>query len=118
MKLAEVFKLLKGPIRIEKVRCQSTGFTVEGPFTTPALFQIDEAHLRLVESLVIHGGNLKRVAEEMDISYPTLKNRLDEIGRILKADRSRRSKQRIDILEQIERGEITSEEGSKELKSL
>ena len=118
MKLSAVFKILKGPIRIECVRCQSTGFKVEGPFSTPALFQLNEERIELVESLVRHGGNLKKVAEEISISYPTLKTRLDEIADILKSESEALKSQRSEILSKIENGAITPEQGADLLEAL
>jgi len=118
MKIADVFKILKGPIQIERVKCVSTGFSVEGPFTTPALYQIDSDHLHLVELLVIHGGNLKKVAVELDISYPTLKNRLDDIGDIIRADHDKCEKQRLEILDDIEHGRITADAAAEKFQNI
>ena len=118
MKIAEVFKILKGPIQIERVKCVSTGFSVEGPFTTPALYQIDSDNLHLVELLVIHGGNLKKVAEELDISYPTLKNRLDNIADIIRADHKNADRKRMEILEGIEKGRITPESAAEKFENI
>lgn len=118
MKITDVFKLLKGPIQIEKVKCASTGYAVEGPFETPALFQLNEEQFNIVESLVINGGNLKKVAEEIDVSYPTLRSRLDEIIDLLKVESARMHEKRLEILSAIEKGEITAGEGAKRLQSL
>ena len=118
MKISEVFKILKGPIQIERVKCQTTGFKVEGPFTTPALFQIDSEHLNLVELLVIHGGNLKKVAVELDISYPTLKTRLDNISEILQKERSKSEDKRLKILSDIEEGKLTSEQATEAFEKI
>ena len=65
MRFTDIFKVLKGPITIEKVRCQTTGFCIEGPFASPAIFQLGEEQLLIVELLAIHGGNLKKVAEDL-----------------------------------------------------
>ena len=118
MKIAEVFKILKGPIQIERVKCMSTGFSVEGPFTTPALYQIDGDHLHLVELLVIHGGNLKKVAVELDISYPTLKNRLDQIAEIIEAEHKKSCDKRMAILEDIEKGKLNPEMAAREIEKI
>ena len=118
MKLSDVFKVLKGPIKIQKVRCESTGFAVEGPFSTPALFQLIEDQLAIVELLVIHGGNLKKVAEDLKITYPTLRNRLDEIIQTVKGESERLQKMRNAILDAIEQGNITPEEGAEQLEAL
>jgi hypothetical protein len=118
LKLSAVFKILRGPISIESVRCRTTGFKVEGPFVAPAIFQLSEEQLKLVESLVIHGGNLKKVAEEIEISYPTLKNRLDEVAQILKRESEELKKKRSEILDKIEKGIISPDEGAEQLEQL
>ncbi len=118
MNIAEVYKLVPGPIKIEKIRCLSTGVAVEAPFSTPAFFQLNEEQLFIVEALVLHSGNLKKVAEDVGISYPTLKNRLDEIIKIIKRESETMKKKRQDILDLIEKGDVTPEEGAKLLESL
>jgi len=118
MKISEVFTILEGPIVIEKVRCQKTGYAVEGPFETPALFQLRHDQFLLVESLIINGGNLKKVAEEVGISYPTLRNRLDDVIAILKRESTALKSKRMEILDAIERGDITADEGANRLKEL
>lgn len=118
MKLSDVFKLLKGPIQIEKVGCLTTGFKVEGPFQTPALFQLDEEQLELVEKLVIHGGNLKNLALDIGVSYPTLKNRLNVISEFLARESDEKKRQRLEILKDIDEGRITPDEGAELLERI
>ncbi|MBL8027761.1 MAG: DUF2089 domain-containing protein [Fibrobacteres bacterium] len=118
MRIADVFSILEGPIVVEKVRCQKTGYAVEGPFETPALFQLRNDQFQLVESLIINGGNLKKVAEEVGVSYPTLRNRLDDIILIMKSESEKVKIKRMEILDAIERGEISADEGAKRLKEI
>ncbi len=118
MKLTDVYKLLKGPLQIEKVGCLTTGFKVEGPFQTPALFQLHEDQLLLVEKLALHGGNLKNVAADLDISYPTLRNRLKEISEFLARHSDEKMRGRLKILKDIEDGTITPDEGAELLEGL
>lgn len=118
MKLSDVYKLLKGPIQIEKVGCLTTGFKVEGPFQTPALFQLNDDQLDLVEKLAIHGGNLKNLAADLGISYPTLRNRLGEISDFLARKSEGRKQERLKILKDIDEGRITPEGGADLLERL
>ncbi len=118
MHITDVYKLVPGPIRIEKVRCQTTGVAIEGPFLTPAFLQLNEEQMFIVEALIVHSGNLKKVAEDAGISYPTLKNRLDEIVKIFKNESESMKKKRQDILDLIEKGDLTPEDGAKLLKTL
>jgi hypothetical protein len=118
MKLTDVYKLLPGPIRLEKVVCQTTGFKVEGPFQTPALFQLQEEQLELVEKLALHGGNLTKAAIEMGVSHPTLRNRLREISDFLAKQSEANKQKRLEILKQIEDGALSPEEGAERLAEL
>ena len=55
---------------------------------------------------------------EMKISYPTLKNRLDEVSVVLKRESAEFKRKRSDILDAIEKGAITPDEGAEQLESL
>jgi hypothetical protein len=118
MKISDVFKLVPGPIKIEKVRCQTTGVAVEAPFTTPGILQLTEEQFEVVESLILNAGNLKKVAEDIGISYPTLRHRLDEIILILRRESDGIKNRRQEILDKIEQGTITPEKGAELLESL
>lgn len=118
MNITDVYKLVPGPIKIEKVRCLTTGVAIEGPFATPAFLKLNEEQMFLVESLILHSGNLKKVAEDVGISYPTLKNRLDDIITIVKQESETMKKKRQDILDLIEKGDITPEQGATLLQAL
>ena len=114
MKLSSVFKLLKGPIQVERVRCATTGMVVEGQFDVPLFLSLPPDQMAIVESLVVHGGNLKSVAEDIGISYPTLKQRLEEISAKFKRDAEARVLQRMALLDRVERGEITADEAAEQ----
>ncbi len=118
MKITDVFKLVPGPLKIEKVRCLTTGVAIEGPFSTPGFFQLNEDQFCIVESLILNAGNLKKVAEDIGISYPTLRNRLDEIIAIIKRESDGMKNKRQEILDSIDKGKITPEEGAQLLESL
>lgn len=118
MKITEVFKLVPGPLKIEKVRCLTTGVAIEAPFSTPGFLQLNEEQFCIVESLILNAGNLKKVAEEIGVSYPTLRNRLDEIIAIIKRDSDGMKNKRQEILDGLECGKIAPEEGVRLLEAL
>jgi len=66
-------------------------------------------------------GRLNRMEEELNLSYPTLRNRLQEILRVLgfepKADEIQKptSEERLRILDALANGEITAEEAQVQL---
>ena len=110
MKIAEVFRLFEGPVKILKVKDEATGMVIEGDFDAPPYLQLNEAQHLLVESLIIHGGNLKKVAEDIGVSYPTLKIRLDEVSLFYKKTSERIARKKTELMEAVVRGELTAEE--------
>ena len=51
------------------------------------LQQLDETDLHFIKRMVLASGSLKQLAEEYDVSYPTIRQRLDRvIQRIQQAD--------------------------------
>jgi len=62
-------------------------------------------------------GNIKEVEKILGISYPTVRSRLDDIIQSLGYQVHRQSSaERRDVLEALDRGEITAEEAIKRLR--
>lgn len=110
MKLSEVFRLFVGPVKIVKVKDEGSGMVLEGDFEAPSYLQLNEEQQLLVESLIIHGGNLKKVGEDVGLSYPTLKQRLAEISKYYKRTSERLNKRRQELMDAVARGELSAED--------
>ena len=52
---------------------------VEGDFTLPGLLRLSSADLEFVMRFVRVSGSLKEVAAQYGQSYPTIRNRLNQI---------------------------------------
>jgi hypothetical protein len=77
------------------------------------LFQLTPEQLHFVELFLRCEGKINRVQEELGLSYPTVRSRLEEIIRALGYEvREERleADYRQKVLEQLARREITSEE--------
>ena len=88
-----------------------------GPFAGLTLEQLD-----FIEMFVRNEGKITRMQAEMDLSYPTIRNRLHEVIRALgfepgEEDTSLPDEdERRQILENLENGEINYEEAMRLLK--
>ena len=106
------------PLTPIKLSCNTCGVTMEGGFKMPRLARLSKNSQLLAESFIIFGGNLKELSAKMEISYPTLRKRVDdmigELSRIRKKDEEEIST----ILERIETGEIRAEEGMRLIKEM
>jgi hypothetical protein len=96
--------------------CRNCGTTLEGRFAMGRLSQLTPEQLHFVEIFLRCEGKMTRVQEELGISYPTVRSRLDEVIRSLGYEAGDQEKDtagpedRQEILARLARHEITSEE--------
>jgi hypothetical protein len=105
-------------LQVKQLSCGGCGIDFEGRFYLPRLARLSNTQQGFVESLVLAGGNLKLLAEDMDVSYPTLRKRLDilisEMNTLKLAD----EKDIESILKNIEAGKISAEQGLRYIKEI
>src|SRR5262249_36864488 len=66
-----------GPVYISEISCQDCDTRVRGSFETKRFSRLSGDHLEFIELFLRSRGNLSCVAEEMEISFPTVSKRLD-----------------------------------------
>jgi len=66
-------------LSVVRLRCRSCGSSVEGEFGLAVLARLEVDDQQLVLSLVKSSGSLKDLASEYGVSYPTIRNRVDEL---------------------------------------
>jgi hypothetical protein len=99
---------------VTRLVCRNCGTGLEGRFAMGRLFQLTSEQLHFVEIFIRCEGKINRVQDELGLSYPTVRSRLDEVIRALgyeaREEREVESSQRQEILERLARKEISSEE--------
>lgn len=112
-----------GEITITHFTCKQCGTKTEGEFTPCKFCKLDKDQLELVEAFLRCRGNIRDVEKELGLSYPTIRNRLDEVLLALGIHRAQEesgeAKERKDyskVLEALERGELTAQEALMALK--
>ena len=106
-------------LSVRRLHCSNCDTAIEGHFSLGRLSHLTNEQIQFVVTFIRCEGKIKRVEKELGISYPTVRARLEEIiramgfavisdlveqGDIL-SDEDRRA-----ILDQLDKGEITSEE--------
>lgn len=71
-------------MRPSRMSCEHCGVAVEGGFPRARLASLPEEHQRFIEMFVLAGGNLKLIAEQTGVSYPTVRSRLDKVIALLR----------------------------------
>jgi len=66
-------------LAVKRLLCQHCGTEVEGLFELPPLASLTRTDQEFVLQFVRASGSLKEMARLLKVSYPTVRNRLDEI---------------------------------------
>lgn len=101
-------------LRIARMVCDKCNVSLEGDFEPSPLARLAPEDQAFVIAFVRHHGSIKKMEELFDISYPTVKNRLNAIGASLDKTFEAPSPNMF-VLEQLARGEITLEEALEKL---
>jgi hypothetical protein len=107
-----------GPVTVAKLACGACGTALEGTFELPALLALSPDNLEFVVRFIRHSGSLKAMAKEYGQSYPTIRNRLDDIIQALGDASVKLDAQRHSILDSIAKGTLSVDAAEQMLKGL
>lgn len=102
---------------ITSYRCNSCFTEVHGEFEVDSFSRLDAEDKEFIELFLQKRGSIKDVGEEIGISYPTVRNRIDKIVSKLGGKVDKKS-HRIDILNMLDNGEITPERAKQLLEEI
>ena len=103
---------------INRITCTGCGTAVEGHFSVSKLGGLSDENQNFVLTFLKCRGNIKDVERELGISYPTVRARLDRVIEALGFAETDEPRHRKDILEALEKKEITPEEAVRALKGI
>jgi hypothetical protein len=106
------------PLRPLRLQCDRCAIEIAGHFELPRLARLAPLHQELAEIILLTGGNLKEVAASLDISYPTLRKRVDELIAALEQLRTRDQARADEFLSAVEKGDMAPEEAARRLGEL
>ena len=112
-----------GEIIVTRLYCRDCDSTIEGRFLAGHFENLTPEQLSFIETFVRCEGKITRMEEELNLSYPTIRNRLHEVIRALgyepggeEPDTVMSDKERREILERLEKGEITYQDAMQMLQ--
>ena len=106
-----------GELIVTRLECPESGILIEGKFSMGWIARLTPDQLAFVGLLVRHRGNLQKVAVDLDVSYNTARNRMDEIVEALEDSPVRKvAINRMAALERLAAGELSFEEAMYLLK--
>ncbi|HKL47222.1 MAG TPA: DUF2089 domain-containing protein [Candidatus Izemoplasmatales bacterium] len=115
-------------LEVTHLACSNCGTELKGSFSLSKFNYLDTDNLYFIEVFVKNRGNIKAIEKELGYSYPTIKKMLDEVIEQLgyssdgaqaeESEDKEPKKSKIEILDMIDKGEISVEEASKLLGKL
>lgn len=107
-----------GPLVIERVRMPEKQITVEGAFTLPELARLSLEDQVFVTAFLRSHGSIKEMEQVFGVSYPTIKARLNRIAGQLQFVETDPSPSRAEVLEKLNKGEMSADEAIRALEAL
>lgn len=83
LKMVEKCPVCGGPVVITEVRCARGHVKMQGEFEPGPFSTLSEEQLTFVRSFLRVRGNLSEMEKVLGVSYPTIRNKLDEINKAL-----------------------------------
>jgi hypothetical protein len=66
-------------LKVKSLKCSSCGTEVSGLYELPVLARLSTEEQEFILQFVKNSGSLKEMAKHLALSYPTVRNLLDEI---------------------------------------
>jgi hypothetical protein len=104
---------------VVKIRCEHCGTTIEGRFAPCKFCRLTAEQKSFIDIFVKCRGNIKEMEKELGVSYPTVKNRLEDAAAALgyKAEQTEvNPEKKKTVLDRLNNGEITVDEALNLLK--
>ena len=70
-------------LHVTRLQCRNCDTTIDGHFTLGRLYQLSPEQLEFVETFLRCEGKINRVEQEIGLSYPAVRARLNDVIRAL-----------------------------------
>ena len=105
-------------LTVSLLTCPSCGTRVEGDFSLPPLFDLAPEDHDFLMLFLKTWGNLSEMGKIMGVSYPTIRVRYEAFLKKAGIEPSYSKNSAMEILEQLDQGEIDAKEALKRIKGM
>lgn len=112
--IPEKCPVCNGRYVVSRLRCSSCGTKLEGNFNSGLFSNLDEKQLHFITVFLKNRGNIQNTGKELGISYPTVKNRLDDSLRTMGLYNDQQEQ---DLFQKVKSGDISIEDAVKIISS-
>ena len=106
------------PMAVTRMSCGHCQTAVEGAFAMSRLGMLPVEHQRFIEMFVLSGGNLKEIAEQVGVSYPTIRSRLDKVIEALRNEIAKTRQVKGNVLDAVDQTRQSAEAAAKLIKDI
>ena len=114
-----------GELTITGLHCRSCHTRIESEYSTCRFCRLSQENLDFIEIFVKNRGNIREMERELEISYPTVRSRLNDVIKKLgyeveteSVDSDEMAAERRTILKQLNEGEISAAEATELINQL
>jgi hypothetical protein len=79
-----------GKLAVKRLYCENCQTEVEGLYSLPLLASLSQDDQDFILEFIKASGSLKEMASILKVSYPTVRNRLDDVIEKLKQDKKKK----------------------------
>jgi hypothetical protein len=114
--------ICQSELTVVRLHCSSCDTSIEGNFASGQFSNLTPEQLEFIFTFVRCEGKINRMEQELGVSYPTIRNRLNEVIRTLGYEPGREEPveitqdRRNSILEDLSAGKISAEEATRLLR--
>jgi hypothetical protein len=110
-------------LEVTRLHCRNCDTTIDGHFTTGAFDRLSPDQLAFAEAFIRNKGKLNSMEVELNLSYPTLRSRLNDLIRAMGFEVDQEEppaaisdEERRQILDDLATGKLSSEEAVQKLQ--
>src|SRR6185312_13187162 len=117
-KILEECPACAGSLHITGLRCNQCRMEMRGGFEPCAFCRLTAEQSTFLLLFVERRGNLSEMEKALGISYPTVRNKLEEIIRLLRRPETPPAGGRDEILRKVAAGQVSAQEALDQLQAL
>lgn len=106
------------PMVVTQMTCAPCAAAITADFPMSRLAGLPVEHQRFIEMFVLASGNLKEIAQQVGVSYPTIRSRLDKVIESLRTEIAKTQRVRGNVLDAVTPSKTNAEEAARLIKRI
>jgi hypothetical protein len=106
------------PMSITRMSCTRCNVAIEAEFPMSRLGRLPVEHQRFIEMFVLAGGSLTEIAEQVGVSYPTIRSRLDKVIESLRAEIGKTQRLKGTVLDAVDAAKPSAQDAARLIKGI